>query len=101
MKNKFKLYFGTILCKFTNRMFIRIMKRNSSGKDLIALGYRYNAACYNALMYAGFDYKYKNVFYQGYLISEKCVIKGYRMIGKFEQAQDLENHLNIMPEKLP
>lgn len=101
MLNKFKLYFGTILCKFTNKIFACILKRNSSGKDLITLGCRYSAACYNALMYAGFDYKYKDIFYQGYLISEKCVVKGYRMIGKFEQAQALENHLKTMPEKLP
>lgn len=101
MLNKFKLYFGTILCKFTNRMFIRIMKRNSSGKDLIALGYRYNAACYNALMYAGFDYKYKNIFWQGCLIATRIIIKGERQIGQFELAQKLENHLKTMPEQLP
>lgn len=101
MKNKFKLYFGTILCKFTNKIFVCILTRNSSGKDLITLGCRYSAACYNALMYAGFDYKYKDVFYQGYLISEKCIIKGERQIGQFELAQKLEDHLKTIPEQLP
>ena len=55
MLNKFKLYFGTILCKFTNKIFVCIIKSKYSGKNLIYLGGMYHDACSNAIKAAGFD----------------------------------------------
>ena len=101
MLNKFKLYFGTILCKFTNKIFVCIIKSKYSGKNLIYLGGMYHDACSNAIKAAGFDYKYKNVFWQGGLIATRSIIKGERQIGQFELAQKLEDHLKTLPEKLP
>ena len=101
MKNKFKLYFGTILCKFANKIFDCILKSNYSGENLVHIGCMYHGTCSNAIKAAGFDYKYKNIFWQGCLIATRIIIKGERQIGRFELAQNLEDHLKTLPENLP
>lgn len=102
MLKRLKLYFGIILCKFTNKMFVRILKSNySDGEEMVRIGDRYYIACHNAFSDPQVEYKHKNAFYQGCLIAIQCVIKGKRIIGEFELAQKLENYLESMPEKLP
>lgn len=102
MLKRLKLYFGIILCKFTNKMCVRILRSNySDGEELVRIGDMYYIACCNALRDPQVEYKRKNAFYQGCLVATQCVIKGKRIIGEFELAQKLEDHLKTMPKQLP
>ena len=99
MKNKFKLYLGTILCKFVNKILVCTLKYSCSGQDLLHIGFKYHFTCYKAVVSAGPNYKYIKVFYQGIIIAGRCIVKGDRILGKFEQAQMIENQLEKMIEQ--